>query len=70
MNGADLAREAERIHPGVKILFISGHPERGGRGIDPAGVTNLLMKPFTADTLAARIKALMSGRKEADGSNA
>jgi DNA-binding NarL/FixJ family response regulator len=47
MNGADLAREAERIHPGVKILFISGHPER-----------------------AARIKALMSGRKEADGSNA
>jgi two-component system, cell cycle sensor histidine kinase and response regulator CckA len=67
MNGADLAKAADRIIPGVKILFISGHPERAGSGLDPAGVTNLLMKPFTADTLAARIKALITGRKEADG---
>ena len=67
MNGADLARQAERIRPGVKILFISGHPERAGAGLDPTGVTNLLMKPFTADTLAARIKELVTGRKEVDG---
>ena len=67
MNGADLAREAEKIRPGLKILFISGHPERAGTGVDPAGVTNLLMKPFTADTLAARIKELITGEKEADG---
>jgi PAS domain S-box-containing protein len=67
MNGADLAKAADRIAPGVKILFISGHPERAGSGLDPTGVTNLLMKPFTADTLAARIKELITGRKEADG---
>ena len=67
MNGADLAKAADRIRPGLKILFISGHPERAGAGLDPAGVTNLLMKPFTADTLAARIKELITGRKEADG---
>jgi two-component system, cell cycle sensor histidine kinase and response regulator CckA len=67
MNGADLAKAAERIRPGLKILFISGHPERAGAGLDPTGVTNLLMKPFTADTLAARIKDIISGRKEADG---
>jgi two-component system cell cycle sensor histidine kinase/response regulator CckA len=67
MNGADLAREAGRIRPGVKILFISGHPERAGTGLDPTGVTNLLMKPFTADTLAARIKELITGRNETDG---
>jgi two-component SAPR family response regulator len=67
MNGADLAKAAEGIRPGLKILFISGHPERSGGGLDPTGVTNLLMKPFTADTLAARIKALVTGRKEADG---
>ena len=66
MNGADLARAAERVRPGLKILFISGHPERAGAGLDPTGVTNLLMKPFTADTLAARIKEIISGRKEAD----
>jgi two-component system cell cycle sensor histidine kinase/response regulator CckA len=70
MNGAELAREAERLRPGVSILFISGHPERAGQGLDPTGVTNLLMKPFTADTLAARIKAMMPGRKEMDGRSA
>jgi len=69
MNGADLAKEVEKIRPGVKILFISGHPERAGAGLDPTGVTNLLMKPFTADTLAARIKELITGVKEADGWN-
>jgi len=67
MNGADLAKAAERLRPGLKILFISGHPERAGQGLDPTGVTNLLMKPFTADTLAARIKEMITGRKEADG---
>ena len=70
MNGADLARAAEKIRPGVRILFISGHPERAGTGLDPAGVPNLLMKPFTADTLAARIRELMKGRTQADGPNA
>jgi len=67
MNGADLARQCDRVKPGVKILFISGHPDRAGAGLDPTGVTNLLMKPFTADTLASRIKELITGRKEADG---
>ena len=67
MNGADLAKAAGSIRPGLKILFISGHPERAGAGLDPTGVTNLLMKPFTADTLAARIKELITGRKEVDG---
>jgi DNA-binding response OmpR family regulator len=61
MNGADLARAAEKIQPSVKILFISGHPERAGVGLNPTGVANLLMKPFTADTLAARIKELIAG---------
>lgn len=67
MNGADLARNASEIRPGVKILFISGHPERAGSGLNPTGVTNLLMKPFTADVLAARIKELITGRSEMDG---
>ncbi len=67
MNGADFAKQCDRLQPGTKILFISGHPERAGAGLDPTGVTNLLMKPFTADTLAGRIKDLMTGRTEGDG---
>ena len=69
MNGGDLAKEVERIRPGTKVLFISGHPERAGVGVDPTGATNLLMKPFTADTLAARIKETITGNQEADGWN-
>lgn len=69
MNGADLAREVEKIRPGTKLLFVSGHPERAGAGVDPMGVTNLLMRPFTADTLATRIKDMLSGTKEPDGWN-
>jgi len=65
-----LAKEAEKIRPGLKILFISGHPERAGSGLDPAGVTNLLMQPFTADTLAARIKDMLAGRTHVDGRSA
>jgi two-component system, cell cycle sensor histidine kinase and response regulator CckA len=63
MNGADLAKAAEKVRPGLKILFISGHPERAGQGLDPTGATNLLMKPFTADVLASRIKNLIQGIK-------
>ena len=63
LNGADLAKAAERIRPGLKILFISGHPSAPAQvSIRPAS-PNLLMKPFTADTLAARIKDIITGRK-------
>jgi PAS domain S-box-containing protein len=62
MNGADLAKAMAGVRPEVKILFISGHPERAGAGLDPTGVPNLLMKPFTADTLAAKISELVAAR--------
>ena len=69
MNGADLVTAVQKIRPGLKVLFISGHPERAGSGVDPTGATNLLMKPFTAATLAARIKEVMTGKQDADGWN-
>ena len=46
------------------------HLQGAGQGLDPTGVTNLLMKPFTADTLARRIKELMQQTTEIDGRNA
>ena len=70
MNGAELAKAAEKIKPGLKVLFISGHPDRAGSGVDPTGVTKLLMKPFTADTLAARIKEMLTERTRVDGRSA
>jgi len=35
-------------------------------GVDPTGATNLLMKPFTADTLATCIKELIAGTNAVD----
>jgi len=67
MNGGELAKQAERLSPRVKVLFVSGHPERSGAGVDPTGATNLLMKPFTADTLATRIKELIASKDAMDG---
>jgi PAS domain S-box-containing protein len=61
LNGAGLAAAIEKMRPGTKVLFISGHPERAGVGLDPSSVQNLLMKPFTSEQLAGRIKALLEG---------
>jgi PAS domain S-box-containing protein len=61
LNGAGLAAAIEKMRPGTKVLFISGHPERAGVGLDPSSVQNLLMKPFTSEQLAGRIQALLEG---------
>jgi signal transduction histidine kinase/CheY-like chemotaxis protein len=63
MNGTDLARAVTGLRPGLPVLFISGHPERAGAGLDPTGAPNLLMKPFTADSLAAKISQLVGQRR-------
>jgi two-component system cell cycle sensor histidine kinase/response regulator CckA len=69
MNGADLAKEMAHVRPEVRVLFISGHPERAGAGLDPTGTPNLLMKPFTADTLASRITELVEAGRTWRGSS-
>jgi PAS domain S-box-containing protein len=62
MNGVDLAAAATPIRPGMSVLFMSGHPERAGIGLDPnsAQTKNLLMKPFTPDTVVARLNDILS----------
>lgn len=65
MNGADLAAAIAHIRPEMAVLFISGHPERAGVGLDMASpyAANLLLKPFTPETLSARVhEILMAAR--------
>jgi PAS domain S-box-containing protein len=59
MGGVELAAALAGPRPDTRVLFISGHPDRVDGGADPLEQANLLMKPFTADTLAARISELM-----------
>ncbi|MGE3276529.1 MAG: ATP-binding protein [Vicinamibacterales bacterium] len=65
MNGADLAQAVRPIRPDMAVLFISGHPERAGAGLDPNGpdAANLILKPFTPETLSARVNEVLRSRR-------
>jgi signal transduction histidine kinase len=60
MTGRQLADEAERRHPGLKILYTTGYARNAivhqGR-LDPG--VELIVKPFTSAALAARIRQLL-----------
>lgn len=60
MNGRQLADEAQRRWPGLKVLFTSGYARNAivhhGR-LDP-GVA-LIMKPFTYRDLAAKLRSVL-----------
>jgi PAS domain S-box-containing protein len=60
MSGRDLAREAVKVRPDLKVLFMTGYSHNAivhqGR-LDP-GVA-LIQKPITQDQLATRIRGLL-----------
>ena len=61
--GADLAREARKLQPGLKVLFTTGYARSA---LDRAGTSDkgieLLLKPFGVDELAARIRQILNER--------
>jgi PAS domain S-box-containing protein len=60
MNGPHLAKEARRINPNLKVIYMSGYTENAivhhGR-LDPG--VNLLQKPFRKRDLAAKVRAAL-----------
>ncbi len=57
MSGLEVARELRKIHPGLKVVLISGYPK--GAAIDGHGieiVDRLLQKPVRRDDLARAIR--------------
>ena len=58
MNGWDLAARLREGHPGLLTLFMSGYPTEviARRGRLAEGVS-FIQKPFTADELAAKVRA-------------
>jgi DNA-binding response OmpR family regulator len=48
--GRDLAHQLHGVRPEMRVLFMSGHPDNVSSG-EP-----VITKPFTTDTLAARIR--------------
>ncbi|HZY14773.1 MAG TPA: response regulator, partial [Beijerinckiaceae bacterium] len=60
MSGRELADEAMRRQPGLKVLFTTGYTGNAAihNGKLDAGV-NLISKPFTYDELVAKVRALL-----------
>jgi PAS domain S-box-containing protein len=63
MNGADLATEARRLRPNLKVLFTTGYARDAivhqGR-LDPG--VELITKPFAYGDLAARVRDILDAR--------
>jgi CheY-like chemotaxis protein len=60
MNGRQVADEARRLRPGLKVLFITGYAENAAVGnghLEPG--MELLTKPFTLDALASKVGDMM-----------
>jgi DNA-binding response OmpR family regulator len=58
--GADVAAEVTRLHPGARVLFVSGYTAKAIRhhGVLDAGVS-FLEKPFTVAGLAAKVREVL-----------
>jgi two-component system NtrC family sensor kinase len=60
MNGRQLADKAREMYPGLRVLFVTGYTRNAiihqGR-LDPD--VNLLVKPFTADALARKLRQIL-----------
>ena len=59
MSGDELAREARRLQPGLKIIVTSGFAEPSVAVRELAAEANWLKKPYSAMELATRIRELL-----------
>lgn len=63
MTGIELAREARKIRPDIKVLLTSGFSEamvqNGGQ---PGETINVLSKPYRSQELARKIQEVLSGK--------
>ncbi len=63
INGYELAEQAVRLYPGLKVLLTSGHVSSSFDRNDQVGFkANLLNKPYNEDELAKRIRLVLDER--------
>ncbi len=61
VNGRQMADAARQLRPALKVLFITGYAENAAIGNGPLEPgMHVLSKPFAMETLAARIKAIIT----------
>lgn len=63
MHGPALAKEARRLRPQIKVLFVSGAPDDDTllQGRAGEGAWHLLLKPCTKAELAEKVREVLTG---------
>jgi CheY-like chemotaxis protein len=62
VNGEQLAREAQILRPGLKVLLTSGYPSAVlARHVDRPGDLEILGKPYRRDDLATTLRRVLDG---------
>jgi PAS domain S-box-containing protein len=60
MSGAELSRRVREVRPQIKVLYMSGYADRALlNDLESQGVTQILEKPFTPDSLIQRLRELL-----------
>lgn len=61
MNGSDLASRIGELHPGLRVLYMSGYTADiiGSHGVSDRGV-NFIQKPFSVKELAGKVGELLA----------
>ena len=62
MNGAQLAVEARRLRPELKVLLTSGYVGEGGAGQLAGANVPVLNKPYRRDELARKLRVVLGAR--------
>ncbi|WP_459618556.1 response regulator [Bordetella sp. 2513F-2] len=60
MNGRQLAEALRAVHPAMRVLFMTGYAVEAvqGEGFQAPGM-DLIVKPFSPDVVAARVRAML-----------
>jgi signal transduction histidine kinase/CHASE3 domain sensor protein/FixJ family two-component response regulator len=73
LSGPELARVLQHIQPGLKVMYVSGYPERAAAfaGLEEAFAAReavFVHKPFAPETLLGEIRMLLQGAEQAAAS--
>jgi FixJ family two-component response regulator len=65
MSGPELAQQLTRLHLQLRVLYMSGYTDDAilRHGVTELG-TAFLQKPFTADTLARKVREVLEAPRE------
>ena len=65
LSSQETLQRLKAIRPDLKVLLVSGYSEDALRNFEGKGLEGFLQKPFTAQALAAKVKAVINGGQSA-----